>query len=173
MILLLFLFGLALGAPSESPSDDTEVKLQLDNQRFKLLRGNCPPFWWYFNNRCYKYVATPMSWANAEFHCLSQGANLVSIHTSDEESFVRSLIGNSDPTQAPTWIGLSDIHMEGRWMWSDGSVVHYSNWLAGEPNNLEKNEHCVLNNFGPVKKWNDVPCSRGYPSVCVKRNACV
>ncbi|XP_005478716.1 lactose-binding lectin l-2 isoform X2 [Oreochromis niloticus] len=145
MILLLFLFGLALGAPSESPSDDTEVKLQLDNQRFKLLRGNCPPFWWYFNNRCYN----------------------------DEESFVRSLIGNSDPTQAPTWIGLSDIHMEGRWMWSDGSVVHYSNWLAGEPNNLEKNEHCVLNNFGPVKKWNDEPCSRGYPSVCVKRNACV
>ncbi|XP_076735703.1 C-type lectin lectoxin-Enh6-like [Maylandia zebra] len=73
---------------------------------------------------------------------------------------------------APTWIGLSDIHMEGRWMWSDGSVVRFFNWLAGEPNNLEKNEHCVQNNFGPVKKWNDEPCSRGYPSVCVKRNAC-
>ncbi|XP_026012357.1 lactose-binding lectin l-2-like [Astatotilapia calliptera] len=173
MILLLFLLGLALGAPSESPSDENEVKLQLDDRAVKLQHGNCPTFWWSFNGRCYTYVATPMSWSDAEFHCLSQGANLVSIHNMEEENFVRSLIRNFDPAQRASWIGLSDVHREGRWMWSDGSVVRFFNWNAGEPNNLGKNEHCVQNNFGPVKKWNDEPCSRGYPSVCVKRNACV
>uniref|UniRef100_A0A3P9BHV4 C-type lectin domain-containing protein n=1 Tax=Maylandia zebra TaxID=106582 RepID=A0A3P9BHV4_9CICH len=153
-----------------SSSDDHRV--QLLQETVKLQHGNCPPFWWSFNGRCYTYVATPMSWSDAEFHCLSQGANLVSIHNMEEENFVRSLIRNFDRAQRDTWIGLSDVHREGRWMWSDGSVVGFVNWNAGEPNNLEKNEHCVQNNFGPVKKWNDEPCSRGYPSVCVKRNAC-
>uniref|UniRef100_A0A3P9BJG9 C-type lectin domain-containing protein n=1 Tax=Maylandia zebra TaxID=106582 RepID=A0A3P9BJG9_9CICH len=136
------------------------------------LHGNCPTYWWSFNGRCYKYVATPKSWSDAEFYCLSQGAHLVSIHNMEEENFVRSLIRNFDPAQRASWIGLSDVHREGRWMWSDGSVVGFVNWNTGEPNNLGKNEHCVQNNFGPVKKWNDEPCSRGYPSVCVKRNAC-
>ncbi|XP_025758260.1 ladderlectin-like [Oreochromis niloticus] len=167
MILLLFLFGLALGAPSESPSDENEVKLQL----VKLQHGNCPPFWWSFSSRCYKYVATPMSWSDAEFHCLSQGANLVSIHNMEEEIFVRSLIEIFDHAQRATWIGLSDIHREGRWMWSDGSVARFFNWKTGEPNN-DGEENCVTNNYHTVKKWNDWPCSSSFASVCVKHKVC-
>nr|XP_024654053.1 galactose-specific lectin nattectin-like [Maylandia zebra] len=117
MILLLFLFGLALGAPSESPSDD--------DHRVQLLHGNCPMFWYNFNGRCYKYVAAHMSWADAELYCVSQGANLVSIHSQEEENFVRTLIKNFDHTEGITWIGLSDLHKEGRWMWSDGCAVRY------------------------------------------------
>uniref|UniRef100_A0A3P9BI67 C-type lectin domain-containing protein n=1 Tax=Maylandia zebra TaxID=106582 RepID=A0A3P9BI67_9CICH len=149
--------------------------VSLSDHGAKLLRGNCPTFWYSFNGRCYKYVSASMAWADAELHCVSQGANLASIHSLEEHQFVKVLISNFDPTEGYTWIGLTDLHKEGGWiwMWSDGSVVHYSNWLAGEPNNLGKNKHCVQNNFGPVKKWNDEPCSRGYPSVCVKRNACV
>ncbi|XP_065326676.1 lactose-binding lectin l-2-like [Pelmatolapia mariae] len=161
MILLLFLFGLALGAPSESPSDD--------DRGVKLLRGSCPTLWWSFNSRCYKYVATNLSWADAELYCLSQGANLVSIHNIEEENFVRSLIRNFDHEQRPTWIGLSDIHKEGRWMWSDGSVVGFVNWNAGEPNNVAGKEHCATNNFSSPKKWNDCPCAHSFSSVCLKR----
>ncbi|KAK1880368.1 Ladderlectin [Dissostichus eleginoides] len=69
-MLFLFLLGLALGAVS--PSDDPQGKLQ---------RGSCPMFWYSFNNRCYKYIAADMDWADAEFHCVSEGANLVSIHS--------------------------------------------------------------------------------------------
>ncbi|XP_039461157.1 lactose-binding lectin l-2-like [Oreochromis aureus] len=169
MILLLFLFSLTLGAPSDSPSDDNEVKPQLDDRAVKLLRGSCPMLWWSFNSRCYKYVATHLSWADAELYCLSQGANLVSIHNMEEENFVRSLIRNFDHEQRPTWIGLSDIHKEGRWMWSDGSVVGFVNWNAGEPNNVAGNEHCATNNFSSPKKWNDYPCSHSFSSVCLKR----
>ncbi|KAI9539793.1 hypothetical protein NQZ68_001725 [Dissostichus eleginoides] len=109
MLLFLFLLGLALGAVS--PSDDPQGKLQ---------RGSCPMFWYSFNNRCYKYIATDMDWADAELHCLSEGANLVSIHSKAEHEFVRSLIKNFDPAEGYTWIGLSDVHKEGKWMWSDG-----------------------------------------------------
>nr|BAF34211.1 serum lectin isoform 4 [Verasper variegatus] len=161
MILLLLLFALTLGAVS--PSDGPELQLQ---------RGNCPMFWFSFNNRCYKYVATQMNWADAELHCVSEGANLVSIHSLDEENFVKDLIKSTDQTEGRTWIGLIDIHKEGSWMWSDGSAVNFTFWLSGEPNNKPPKEDCVHNNFRTDKKWNDEYCSVLIPSVCVSRKIC-
>ncbi|KAK1901952.1 Lactose-binding lectin l-2 [Dissostichus eleginoides] len=84
MLVFLFLLGLALGAVSSS--DDSEMVL--------LRRGSCPSFWFSCNGRCYKYIATKMTWADAELHCLSQGGNLVSIHSRGEEYFVKLLIKN-------------------------------------------------------------------------------
>ncbi|XP_025757923.1 lactose-binding lectin l-2-like isoform X2 [Oreochromis niloticus] len=172
MILLLFLFGLALGAPSESPSDDNKVKLQLDDHRVKLLRGSCPPFWYSFNGRCYKYVATHMTWAEAELYCVSQRANLVSIYSDQEEEFVKSLIKNFDHAEGRTWIGLSDIHKEGRWMWSDGCAVSFVYWHTGQPDNAGTIEHCVHTNYSNLKKWNDYSCSLILASVCATRITC-
>ncbi|XP_078120261.1 lactose-binding lectin l-2-like [Sander vitreus] len=155
MLSLLFLFGLTLGAVSLS-----------DGYPVNLLRSNCPMFWYSFNGRCYKYVATLLTWADAELHCVSEGGNLVSIHSLEEEDFIKSLIKNFDHAQAWTWIGLSDIHKEGSWMWSDGSRVDFVYWNTGEPNNYNSREHCVHNNVGEDLKWNDLPCSLTKPSVC-------
>ncbi|XP_042291261.1 lactose-binding lectin l-2-like [Thunnus maccoyii] len=161
MLLFLFLFGLALGA--ESPSGDHEMKLQ---------RGNCPMFWFSFNGRCYKYVATHMTWADAELHCVSERANLVSIHSMEEEQFVRSLIMNFDTAEGFTWIGLDDIPKEGSWMWSDGCAVKFVFWDEGQPDNSGGNEDCVHTNHRIDRTWNDLPCSYTLPSVCASRIDC-
>ncbi|XP_069550964.1 lactose-binding lectin l-2-like [Brachyistius frenatus] len=160
MILFLFLFGLALGAAS--PPEEHALRLQ---------RNNCPMFWYSFNGRCYKYVSTHTSWADAEIYCRSVGTNLVSIHSLEEENFVNFLIKNFDPAQGYSWVGLSDIHKEGAWMWSDGSAVDFTFWSPGEPNNSIKTEHCVHSN-GIELKWNDRPCSQTLPSVCATRIDC-
>ncbi|XP_059205977.1 lactose-binding lectin l-2-like [Centropristis striata] len=160
MLLFLFLFGLALGA--EPPSEDQQVTLQ---------RGNCPLFWHSFNGRCYKYISTHLTWADAELYCVSEGANLVSIHSLDENTFVNAVIKNSDPAQGMTWIGLSDTQKEGGWMWSDGSAVKYFLWDAGQPNNAG-GEHCVHKNHGTYLRWNDLKCSNALPFVCASRRMC-
>ncbi|XP_039876748.1 lactose-binding lectin l-2-like isoform X1 [Simochromis diagramma] len=177
MILLLFLFSLALGAPSETHSDGSEVKLQLavsssDDDRVQLVQGSCPLFWYSFNGRCYKYVATQMSWADAELHCVSQRANLVSIHNQEEEEFVKSLIKNFDHAEGLTWIGLSDIHKEDRWMWSDGCAVSFTYWDARQPDNTDTREHCGHTNYSNLKKWNDNTCSVNLASVCATQITC-
>ncbi|XP_035537330.1 lactose-binding lectin l-2-like [Morone saxatilis] len=135
----------------------------------KLQRGSCPMFWWSFNGRCYKYVATRMSWADAELHCRSQRANLVAIHSLQEHNFVNSLIKNFDPAQQWTWIGLSDIHKEGRWMWSDGSALDFVLWRKGEPNNHKGREHCGHTNLGSELQWNDEKCPGQLAFVCASR----
>ncbi|XP_075306019.1 galactose-specific lectin nattectin-like [Odontesthes bonariensis] len=160
---MLFLFMAALALSAVSPSDEQEL------QEPQLLRGGCPMFWYSFNGRCYKYIASRMTWGEAELHCVSEGANLVSIHSLKEHNFVNSLIKNFDPTQGLTWIGLTDVHKEGGWMWSDGSKVSFFIWNSNQPDNAGGNEHCGHTNHGTAFRWNDCPCSDALSFVCESR----
>ncbi|XP_072022953.1 C-type lectin BfL-2-like [Amphiura filiformis] len=123
----------------------------------------CQPEWHEWQGKCYKYVTIPKSWSDAEMFCSSHyGANLVSIHSSVEGSFVREL--STDPKDV--WIGLSDTVTEGTFVWSDGSEKDYTNWMGGEPN-AYGNEDCV--HFWSVSdRWNDQACSYEKKFVCKK-----
>ena len=87
------------------------------------------------------------------------------------------LIVNSDSEQLAVagaikrtsnmWIGLHrDDSNKNQWIWVDGQKVTYSNWGAGEPNNI--NEECVVMNTSPSGKWYDDRCSERRPYVCEK-----
>ncbi|XP_075900498.1 lithostathine-like [Nelusetta ayraudi] len=155
MLLFLYLMGLTLAG--KAPTADPDMMLTHDFR---------PPSSYSLNVSAYKYVATHMTWADAEINCVSQGANLVSIHSLEENTFVKDLIKNSDPEQEYTWIGLHDVIKEGAWMWTDGSAVNFKVWDAGQPDN-NNNEDCtmILSN----SKWNDAACQLQYPSVCKAR----
>ncbi|KAM6900021.1 galactose-specific lectin nattectin-like [Xenentodon cancila] len=103
-MLFLFLLGLAVSAVSTAPEE------------VALLRRDCPRFMFSFHNRCFKYVATHMSWDDADLHCSSEGTNLVSIHSRMEQRFVKLLIRNFDTAEGPTWIGLNDAEEDGTWL---------------------------------------------------------
>jgi hypothetical protein len=47
-------------------------------------------------------------------------------------------------TQGYLWIGLSDAATEGTWLWTDGTTVTYSRWLAGEPSGGATENHVVI-----------------------------
>ncbi|XP_062849686.1 lactose-binding lectin l-2-like [Trichomycterus rosablanca] len=126
--------------------------------------------WVTYEKRSFKYVAESMNWASAERHCVNLGANLISIHSEDEYQLVKALIRAHDPSENPTWIGLSDCQELYQWVWSDGTKFNYTKWNPNEPNALNK-ECCVHMNFAKQKNWNDIPCEIKYPFVCVKKLA--
>lgn len=95
-MLLFILLGLTVAA--EFPPSDQDMKL--------MSRASCPSFLYSFNGNCHMYVATPELARHQA--CVSEGANLVSIHGLEENSFVSTLIKNFDPQQPQTWIGLQD-----------------------------------------------------------------
>ncbi|CAB1338813.1 unnamed protein product [Coregonus sp. 'balchen'] len=156
----LCLLSLAVGALHCTPVPDQEGELS------EPQHTACPPGWSSFNNRCFKYFATQLDWADAESYCVNQGANLVSVNSKGEFGFVKNLIHDLDPAERYTWIGLSDIHKEGRWMWSDGSKLVDTFWSPNEPNNEEGRENCVHTNNVKDKLWNDIFCSNKYAFVC-------
>uniref|UniRef100_A0A673HA34 C-type lectin domain-containing protein n=1 Tax=Sinocyclocheilus rhinocerous TaxID=307959 RepID=A0A673HA34_9TELE len=101
--------------------------------------------------------AQKKSWQAARDDCLARGADLVSIHSPEEEIFLSSY--SKGKTK---WIGLSVNPVEGGYHWSDGTPVSHTNWGHGEPNNHNGRENCVemVTTENGTSWWNDLNYER-------------
>lgn len=118
----------------------------------------CPSnLWKPYKGNCYLFMKNHVSWNTASQYCASKGGNLASIVDENEQNFVFSqLPGEIDRSQY--WIGFNDMLSQMKFMWSDGSPIHYTNWAENEPNNwLNHNEDCV-GIFLKDGTWNDEMC---------------
>lgn len=107
----------------------------------------------------YRYVAAPHAAFDA---ALAQAAgqaldgvagHLLTIDSATEQTALAAWLGAS---QTPVWLAISDAASEGVWRYvagpRTGSVVDFTAWAAGEPNNWEGNEDHA--SFLPAG-WND------------------
>uniref|UniRef100_A0A3Q0SL71 C-type lectin domain-containing protein n=1 Tax=Amphilophus citrinellus TaxID=61819 RepID=A0A3Q0SL71_AMPCI len=124
--------------------------------------------WFEFNRRCFYYIAKPMSWGNAERNCMSLGGHLASVHNFMEYHELQRLILHHSHEYKETWIGGSDAHQEGHWIWSDGTMFHYSNWCPGEPNNGGGHQHCLQMNFSGTMVTTVDDCSKLFSCICMR-----
>ncbi len=65
------------------------------------------------------------------------------------------------------WTSGSDDGHEGLWVWtSTGKQSSYTNWLAGEPNNVQNVEHYLGKNAKSFSKWNDHLGTKTMYAIC-------
>ncbi|XP_073715683.1 macrophage mannose receptor 1 [Misgurnus anguillicaudatus] len=136
--------------------------------------GGCAPEWNLFRGKCYKiFDKMKMKWHKARDHCISHGGNLVSIRSHTEQSFLTTLMLRSTDD---VWIGLNDINLEMRFLWTDGKGVKYTNWLKGYPMSRSYYEResydCVVMVKHPEKStgmWKVGNCKDDRGFIC-KRN---
>jgi len=114
--------------------------------------AGCIDGWSAFGSNCYKYFEASLPWQNAENQCKLEGGHLASIHSKEENDFIKSIT-----TPKWFWIGLTDF-TEGVWVWSDGSPFSFSNWLGSGPSNSGGNEDCTHGTQDEAGNWNDVNC---------------
>ena len=107
------------------------------------------------------YALTPvLSWTDAQAYATSLGGHLVEINNQVEQDLLVSMFGGTEPL----WIGLTDVQIEGVFVWTNGDPLTYANWLAGEPNDAGGVEDYGEMNWGAPGKWNDasnLPPGRG------------
>lgn len=90
----------------------------------------------------YQYVNAPTpDWndANAAANAATfagLSGHLVSITSSTEQAVVQSLYTQMGLGDMRAWIGLFDYTGGFGWSWTSGDPVTYTNWGAGEPNNM-------------------------------------
>uniref|UniRef100_A0A673A532 C-type lectin domain-containing protein n=1 Tax=Sphaeramia orbicularis TaxID=375764 RepID=A0A673A532_9TELE len=127
---------------------------------------SCETGWSKFGMNCYYDSVTELDWVHSRLVCLSMGADLVSINTAEEQAFINGLLS----PQVNAWIGLNDIHSEGKWKWVDGTAVTTTFWGPGQPNSYNgTNQDCgelVENSL--MGQWNDEDCSAENIWICEK-----
>ncbi|CAJ1085778.1 type-2 ice-structuring protein-like isoform X3 [Xyrichtys novacula] len=154
-------------AALEEESDEMPDGPSIHESNRLMSRGFpfCPSGWSRHNGRCFIYISSPMTWAQAERHCQDLGGNLASVHSHVEYVFVQNMISRITQGFQFAWIGGSDAVEEGTWFWSDGTPFTFAHWDAGQPDN-QANSDCMLMNFGDAKKFDDQPCDFEKPFVC-------
>lgn len=65
------------------------------------------------------------------------------------------------------WLGARDDVIEGTWVWSSDSVMTYTNWADGQPDNGH-DEDCVEMKDKYSWKWNDNQCDEHRKYICEK-----
>jgi hypothetical protein len=113
----------------------------------------------------YLFCQSATDWATASLACQAVGYHLVTLSSSDENTWVDDTADTYSTEK--WWTGMNDLTTEGSWGWADGSAVPYTNWSSGEPNDAGGDEDCgQLNRFHPIPTWNDEPCSSPFRYIC-------
>ncbi|XP_070547978.1 C-type mannose receptor 2-like [Ptychodera flava] len=104
--------------------------------------AGCGTGWQNFKDKCYTIrLAEYVTWNEANFACEQLGSQLVTVHSEDINAFLVELTRNRG---GPFWIGLNDAAADGKWRWTDGSMLAYSNWSPGHPSDTDGGGDCAL-----------------------------
>ncbi|XP_041641853.1 type-2 ice-structuring protein-like [Cheilinus undulatus] len=123
--------------------------------------------WTTIGDRQYLYVDIQQTWHKAEQNCAQLGGKLASVHSQKDNQELGLLITRMTGGKPIVWLGGTDQHQEGNWVWSDGSVFNYKNWCWREPNN-DWNQDCLQMNYGSDQCWDDDQCNEYRSSICSK-----
>lgn len=117
---------------------------------------------WGVNGHEYEVVRSEgITWeaARAAAQSLGPGWDLVTIGLENENTFVENLLGTANlADRSHFWMGATDTAIEGTWVWVDGTPVTFSDWWAGEPNDVFSSEDFLAYDLrGAAWAWNDAP----------------
>uniref|UniRef100_A0A669ENL9 C-type lectin domain-containing protein n=1 Tax=Oreochromis niloticus TaxID=8128 RepID=A0A669ENL9_ORENI len=109
--------------------------------RFLVLVLCSGPDWFEFGDFCYKPFGDKKTWHDAQSSCRALGAELVSILSMTEQSWLEVDVKG---LENDVWIGLNDLFYAGLFSWSDQHIATFTYWAPGEPNNHDGfSEDCV------------------------------
>ncbi|XP_023152927.1 galactose-specific lectin nattectin [Amphiprion ocellaris] len=128
----------------------------------------CPDGWTYYDEQCYKYIDSEKTWIEAEFYCLFEGGNLASIHSDEQNYFIKGLTKGDGHDFPQAWIGGFDAIYPGYWMWSDGSKFNYDNWYHDDYS-AHDGYHCLKMNYHLKLEWYPDYCNSTLGFVCCKQ----
>ncbi|XP_056880654.1 LOW QUALITY PROTEIN: ladderlectin-like [Takifugu flavidus] len=136
------------------------IQNKLKKTVFSAARFNfCPSGWFTYGYRCYIFVNSPMNWYSAKDHCKSLGANLASVSSPREYSFLQQMTKTAG--QSTAWLG--GFYREGRWLWIDNEGFYYTNWYS-QASAVRYPCMFLYSTFG----WSNTLCTSAQRFICSK-----
>jgi len=111
------------------------------------------------NKSCYLVSQSPLNWFAAQEFCGNQGGYLAEITSSEEQTFLGTILSSS----SYYWLGLSDLAHPGHYTWQHSwHDVAFTNWYEGQPDG--GSQHCVFQWGDHKHKWADYACDEAVSS---------
>ncbi|XP_030630453.1 macrophage mannose receptor 1-like [Chanos chanos] len=127
-------------------------------------KGGCGLGWMKFQGKCYKIELDQKTWGEARESCRDMGGNLISIVNEQQQAFLTTkLLG----VHTALWIGFT-ARTSGRWLWTDGSAVKFTNWDLGEKGKFW-GAHCAImlsRRDSGMGKWKSRNCEETNGFIC-------
>ncbi|CAL4067663.1 unnamed protein product, partial [Meganyctiphanes norvegica] len=122
---------------------------------------DCPTGFTQVDTQCLSFQTSALTWANAQAACQRLGGRLAKA----KDATALATYINANYAGQNFWLGASDSHTEGEWLWTSGGTV--SNiWMSGEPNNAGSGEDCMMYWGATVTGYIDEPCSDSASYIC-------
>ncbi|XP_053378765.1 perlucin-like [Mercenaria mercenaria] len=99
-------------------------------------------------------------------------SHLIHVNTNQENIFIKDLLHKT--TAGTSWLGLSDMDIEGLWKWYDSNeLAGYTDWYPGQPDKGDGEDCAAFADYHSdhAYLWEDYPCDRLHHPVC-ERNVC-
>ncbi|XP_064630845.1 uncharacterized protein LOC135489423 [Lineus longissimus] len=142
------------------------TEVNIDQKLFNETYGVCPKGWLQHLGACYFFSKADrlITWTEADGKCKDMYAHLASVQDHDQHDFITyNLLTNWEwDWQNPgVYIGLTDQERDGRYTWTDGSPVSFTNWRPGQPDGstLEGCSIIEINSLSSGRYWQDIPCA--------------
>ncbi|XP_026069080.1 C-type lectin domain family 17, member A-like isoform X8 [Carassius auratus] len=131
---------------------------------------NLPEKWVQDKGRFYVFSTEVKDWNSSRQRCQDLGGDLVIINSIEEQKFLAQKIQDIGPNTL-YWIGLTDSHTEGVWLWVDDTKNHLNLWAMPpddhkSADNLLGEDCVVLNGRMLDANWGDVFCLRKERCIC-------
>merc|ERR1711973_491476 len=120
---------------------------------------------WTRGNSCYNLVETGFTFWEGETYCnVMFNGHLLAINSMQEDDFIRARLLDLHYTSNVWWIGLAKA--EGKWKWTSGEAVSYSNWANGQPSVEDVGAIRILVPGDSWLEWDDLNSTIKYSIIC-------
>ncbi|CAJ1076237.1 C-type mannose receptor 2 [Xyrichtys novacula] len=136
----------------------------------EVSEGTSSPEWIGFKEAEYKFFDHRTTWDQAQRICSWFDSSLASVHSAEEEAFLANTLRKMVKVEGDNWwLGLHTYDNDGRFRWSDHSVLNYVSWALGRPHALSRDRRCVHLSVGKAD-WSDQKCPSDLPYICKRVN---
>ena len=129
--------------------------------------ATCPDGFVAHRNSCYLFSHETASWADAVLTCQLLDSQLIEIEDATENALVENVVKGRGGTA--WYIGATDKAVEGEFVWMNSKKLLsqvFTDWMPGEPGNVNHDEGCLVLWQGGSYRWGDVSCEGRYNYIC-------
>lgn len=156
----------AAGEPSDTSLRCVSVSVgstgvwssQACNTKLGFVCERSPAFVFPETHHAYKLHTQQLNAGAARARCTEEGGYLARLETNDERVFVGKSVNLT------TWVDANDDAVENEFVWASGEPVDPAWYAAGQPDDRDGTQGCLLFNSGD--RYADADCDEPHAFVC-------